>query len=67
MANYHVKMNNGSNKVTLEEITKTSDQKVSLNVSKNVLARMKKVSGLVGTASPSRIVKEYIKATLNLV
>lgn len=67
MANYHVKMTNSpTEKVTLEEITKKTNQKVHLSVSKNVLALMKKRAGVVGKASPNAIVKAYITTTLNL-
>jgi len=65
MAQYQIKMTN-SEKVTMEEVTKKADQKVSLNVSKNVLASMKKKAGIVGQASNNAILKAYITTTLNL-
>jgi hypothetical protein len=66
MANYHVKMTNSPKELMkMEKITKSPNQKVSINVSKNFLAQMKRISGVVGKATPSKIVSEYIKATLN--
>lgn len=67
MKNYHIKMTNDpSQKITMEQVTKKSDQKVSLTVSKNVLAQLKRRAGIVGKASPSMIVKAFITTELNL-
>jgi hypothetical protein len=63
---YHITMNNGAGRVTMEKITRKADEIVNLKVSKNVLAKLKREAGIVGKASPSRIVQAYIKTTLNL-
>lgn len=60
-------MNNSKKeKVTLEEMTKKADQRVTLNLSKNVLAMMRKRAGVVGKATPNAILKAFITTTLNL-
>ena len=63
---YHVKMpNSPSERITMEKITNKPTESVSLKVSKSLLVQLKKKAGIVGSSSPTAIVKAYIQTTLN--
>ena len=72
MAKYHIKMDGKSPE--MEEITYSKEKAlnrkakpVSVNLSKNVLEKMKQQSGLQGTVSDEKILHAFIVTKLSAV
>ena len=68
MSNFKINLDNTApemREVDYEKEIKKADKKASVNVSANILKKMKKIAGLKGEASPNAILQAYILTTLN--